>query len=255
MERTRFTTSTVLAIAALALAAVAVASPAFAGQGRGGGTTVSLAAADAAQVRSITVHGTGRITLTPDMATVDLGVSTRAATASAAQESAATKMTAVLASVRTFGIADRDLATVSVSLSPMYDYNDGNQKLTGYEATQTLEVKVHKLGDTGRLIDSAVAAGASIVQGISLTVSDPAAATSQARNAAVADAKARATALAQAAGVSLGAPISITEGSSPLPTPIPYAMAAAPAADKSVTPIVPGTTEIDLDVEVVYAIS
>jgi hypothetical protein len=253
MERTRFTTTTVLAIAALALAAVAIASPALASAGRGG-TTVALAPADAAQVRSITVHGTGRVTLTPDMATVDLGVSTRAATASAAQESAATKMTAVLAAVRSFGIADKDLATVSVNLSPTYDYNDGNQKLTGYEASQTLEVKVHKLGDTGSLIDSAVTAGASIVQGISLTVSDPAAATAQARTAAMADAKARAAALAQSAGVSLGAPISITEGSSPLPTPMPFAMGAAPAADKASTPIVPGTTEIDLDVEVVFAI-
>jgi uncharacterized protein YggE len=254
MERTRFTTSTALAIAALALAAIAIASPAFASQGRGGGSTVALAAPDAAQVRSITVNGTGRVTLTPDMATVDLGVDTRAATAAGAQEAAATKMTAVLASVRSFGIADKDIATVNIGLSPTYDYNNGNQKLTGYEATQTLEVKVHKLSDTGKLIDSAVTAGASIISGINLTVSDPAAATAQARTAAVADAKARATALAQAAGVSLGAPISITEVTSPVTTPIPFAMGAAPAADKASTPIVPGTTEIDLDVQIVFAI-
>jgi uncharacterized protein YggE len=116
-----------------------------------------------------------------------------------------------------------------------------------------VSVKVRDLTKVGPVIDTAVAAGANQVNGISFSVADPAAAASQAREAAIADAKARATELANAAGVALGAATMITEVSAPGPIPFDYRM-AAPAADQAGTPILPGTTEVQVDVEVTYAI-
>ena len=252
MNRTRISSSTALALVAFALAALA-ASPVLAGAIRPSDPVAAPpAATDQGTSSTISVTGTGTVTLTPDVATVIVGVSERASTAAAAQSEAASAMTAVIAAVKKHGIANADMATVNIGLSPVYDYSNNTQKLLGFQADQSLQVKVHNLSDTGALIDDAVAAGASNVQGISFSVSDTTAATAQARAAAIADAKTRAQELAQAAGVSLGGVVSISEVSAP--TPMPVAFAASPAADRASTPVVPGTTEVSVQVQVSYAI-
>jgi uncharacterized protein YggE len=254
MRRSSVTTSTVLALAAVALAAVAVASPALAGRAQPApqGGLVPAVNAGTSSEPSITVHGTGTVTLTPDMASVVLGVDSRQPSAKAAQAGASSAMNAVIAAVRKHNVAAADMATVNVSLGPVYDYSNSSQKLVGWDANQSLSVKVRNLSDTGSLIDDAVTAGATQVQGVSLTVANPDTATAQARTAAVADAKARAQALATAAGVTLGSPVSISETSAPSPMAVP-AMAAGAAVDKSLT-IVPGSFEVTVDVDITYAI-
>ncbi len=253
MRRTPFWPSTALALAALVLAAAALASPALASMNRPAPAdqqppAVGGSAAEAA----ITVHGTGKVTLTPDMAIVVLGADAQSSSAKAAQANASALMNAVIAAVKKHGVAPADMATVNVSLGPVYDYNNGTQKLTGYHASQSLQVKVRKLSDTGSLIDDAVAAGATQIAGVSLSVADQDAAAAQARTLAVADAKQKAEALAKAAGVTLGAPIALTETSSPIPTAVP-AYAAGAAKDVALT-VVPGSFEVTVDVDVSYAI-
>ncbi len=257
MRRTSLTGSTMLALGALVLAAAAIASPALAGRAQpapaGAGLVPAVDASNASTDQpSITVHGTGTITLTPDMATVILGVDARQSTAKAAQAAASASMNAVIAAVKRHNIAAADMATVSISLGPVYDYNGNAQKLVGWEAMQSLSVKDRNLNDTGSLIDDAVAAGANSVQGVTLSVADPSAATAQARAAAVADAKARAQGLASAAGVTLGSPISIEETSAPTPTPV--AVAAPAGGAMASTPIVPGSFEVTVTVDITYAI-
>ena len=186
MRRTSLTGSTIVALGALVLAAAAIASPALAGRsqpappGCRGGARRSTR--HGTSEPSITVHGTGTVTLTPDMATVVLGVQAQASTAKAAQANASASMNAVIAAVKRHNIAPADMATVNISLGPVYDYSGNSQKLVGWQATQSLSVKDRKLGDTGSLIDDAVAAGANSVQGVTLSVADPTAATAQARD-------------------------------------------------------------------------
>ena len=256
MRRTSLTGSTIVALGALALAAAAIASPALAGRPQAAPAAAGLVPAVNASSTdtqpAITVHGTGTVTLTPDMATVILGVDARASTAKAAQASASASMNAVIAAVKRHNIAAADMATVSISLGPVYDYSGNSQKLVGWEAQQSLSVKDRNLADTGSLIDDAVAAGANSVQGVTLSVADPSAATAQARSAAVADAKARAQGLASAAGVTLGSPISIEETSAPTPTPV--AVAAPAGGAMASTPIVPGSFEVTVTVDITYAI-
>ncbi len=254
MNRSRISATSALAIAALALAAVAIASPVLASARGTSGTKLQPAdPATGPSTPAINVSGEGRVTLVPDLVTVVLGVDVHASTAAAAQAGAATKMAAVVASVKSHGIADSDMATVNIALGPNYDYSNNTPRLVDYVASQSLQVKIHKLGDAGKLIDDAVGAGATTVQGISLSVDDPTAAAAQARKLAVADAKARAQALAAAAGVTLGDVISITETSAPSPSPIPYG-AGAPALDKASTAVVAGTLDVTIDVQVSFAI-
>jgi uncharacterized protein len=254
MQATRYTTTTVLALAAIALSTIAIVSPALAGTRTGQGSQAPVANSPSEAPNVITVHGVGRVTMVPDMATVIIGVDERAETAVAAQQKAAEKATTLLAAIKSFGIADADVATVNISLGPVYDYSTNVQKLIGYEAMQQLQVKVRKLADTGKFVDACVAAGATQIQSISLTLSDATAGNAQARAAAVADGKARADALAKAAGVGLGDIVNITESSYSSVAPIPYAAGAGAAADKASTPIAVGTTEVEVDVDMSFEI-
>jgi hypothetical protein len=254
MRRISIPASTALAIGAVLIAAAALASPALAGrqaQSPAVGTTLAQVTSPAT---GISVHGTGKVTLVPDTAIVVLGVDVRDTTAAAAQSHASTLMNAVIAAVKGHGIADADMATVNISLGAVYDYSTSTQKLVGWEASQSLSVKDRRLGDTGSLVDDAVSAGATNIQGISLTVADQSAAANQARALAVADATAKAQALAKAANVTLGPVETIDETSSPSPVPVAEAMpAAGKALDASLT-IVPGSFDVTVDVDMTFGI-
>jgi hypothetical protein len=254
MQGNRFVIPTVLALAALGLAAIALAAPALAGNTKQGGSNV-VQAAPTETSRTISVTGTGRVTVTPDMATVVLGVIERADSAKVAQENAAQKMAAVVDSVKKNGVAEKDIQTVNVSLNPVYDYSDNTQKLIAYEANQQIAIKVRTLADTGSIIDEAVQAGASYVGSITLSLDDTTGPVKEARSLAVNDAKAKADQLASAAGVRVVSVMTISENSTIPPVPVVYRDGGgAMAAEKAITPIEAGTQEITVDVSVVYEI-
>lgn len=246
-------------IAIIGVVAIVVFGPALAQWRPSVPASTVLAAADPNDpISGITVQGMGKVTISPDLATLTVAVQSQAKTAAEAQSKASGTMARVIDAVKAQGIADADIATQWISLEPQYDYNTNGTtppRVTGYASNQGLSVKVHPIAKVGPVIDAAVGAGANQVSGINFSVADPTAATAQARTAAVADAKARATALAQAAGVSLGNPTSISEVSAPGPIPYPYAQAAPAAGRDTMTPVQPGTLEIEVDVQVTFAIA
>ena len=244
-------TAAVVSIAVLALVIVAPLVTSWRPSG------VARAATPTDPIHGITVQGTGKMTLTPDFARINVGVTFQGATAAKAQGGASAAMTRIIAAVKAKGIADADLASQWVSLQPQYDYSSQGTvppRVVGFQANQSLSIKVHKIETSGDVVDAAVGAGPTDVGGISFSVSDPAAATAQARTAAITDAKARAKSLADAAGVSLGVAISISEVSSPSVVPYPYLDKAAAGAPSNPTPIQIGTTEVEVDVQVTFAI-
>ena len=203
---------------------------------------------------TIAVVGSGKITIVPDMATVQLGVSVEKPTAKAAREAGAQAMTKVVAAIRALGIDDKDITTAMVSLGPVYDYTKTPQKIRAYQLGNTVSVTVRDLAKVSDVIDNSVAAGANNVNGISFDVADRAAAESKAREAAMADAKAKATTLSNAAGVSITGVASISESVS---TPIWYSpdmRAAGVAAEDASTPVMPGSTDVTITVNVTYLI-
>ena len=195
------------------------------------------------------------MTVQPDIAQITLGVEVTNASASAAQQDAASQMDAVVSKLKQEGIADKDIRTVSYNLTPEYDYsNRSSPTLKDYRATNLVMVTVRDISKVGPVIDAVAGAGATRIQGISFSVSDPTAATNQGRDAAMNNAKTKAEQLAKDAGVTLGAPISIQETGGTPPAPVPMAPNVAAAGAAVQTPISPGTQEVQVEVTVVYSI-
>ena len=190
------------------------------------------------------------------MATINLGVAIERNTAKAARTAAAESMTKVVAAIRALGIDEKDIATSNVSLNPVYDYpNNQSPKLRGYQLQNTVTVTVRDLDKMSDVLDNGVQAGATSVDGVSFDVADRAGAEAKAREAAVKDAKAKADTLASGLGVRIEGVASVSESVS---TPIWYDRAAlapmAGAADQAATPVMPGTTDVVITVQVSFLI-
>jgi uncharacterized protein YggE len=205
--------------------------------------------------RTIVVPGNGRVSVEPDIATLRLGVLVVRQTAGAARESAAVSMTAVLEALSARGVAKRDLRTALLSLSPVTDYSsDTGPRVTGYQAANSVSVTVRDLALAGTLIDAALAAGATSLDGLDFRVADSSAAEDEARKDAMADAKRRATTLAGAAGVKLGAVVGVSEGGDGGHVPFPAPRMLAMKAEAADTPVEGGSQEIAVSVSVAFAI-
>jgi uncharacterized protein YggE len=210
----------------------------------------------ATQEHTVTVSGTGEISVAPDVADVVLGVMAQKPTAAEAQSAAATSMTAVVAAVKKSGVADKDIVTINLNLSPVYDYGSGSSapRLTGYQYANTVKVTVRSINSVASVVDGAVAAGATTVSGISFRLDDPKAVQAQARQLAMNDARTKADALASAAGVSVKGVATIAEAAVQT-NPVYYSGALDQAKAASVsTPIQTGTTDIVVQVTVSYLI-
>ena len=197
----------------------------------------------------------GRVAQAPDIVDISGGVVTSAPTAAAALADNATRMTAVVAAVRKAGIADRDIQTSGLSLQPQYKYaNNEAPVLTGYQATNTISIRVRKIDDAGKLIDTLVAQGANQISGPTFGIDKADAALDSARAQAVATGRTRADLDAKAAGLRVRRLVSISEGGAVEPGPRPMVMMAR--ADKigaaPPTPVAPGEVELSITVQMVY---
>jgi uncharacterized protein len=204
--------------------------------------------------RTITVTGTGEVTLTPDIAYINIGVHSQDASASVAMTANNTSAQAVMASIKAAGVADKDIQTTNFSIYPQQQY-DSNGKITGilYMVDNTVYVTVRDLTKLGGLLDASVTAGANTINSISFDVADKTAALSQARLAAVADARKQADELTGATGVSLGTVQTISYYDSTVPVTIQYSRADMTAAGGSV-PVQAGSMQITTTVTIVYEI-
>lgn len=175
-----------------------------------------LAAAEAAAPRQITVTGESTLNVAPELATIVLGVTEEAEEAAQAMAAVSEAMGAVISQLKDAGIASEDMQTQQVALHPVWSkggsYNgDGRREITGFQASNTLMLRVRDLEQLGSVLDRVLTAGANRFQGLSFGVEDPAAIADQIRGEAVKDAIRKATQLAEAAGMELGPVRSISE--------------------------------------------
>jgi uncharacterized protein YggE len=210
------------------------------------------------QQTGIWVSGEGKVSVTPDIVTLSLGIQAQAATVAEAQSQAATAMSAVMTALADNGVADKDIQTQYFSISQVTRWDDtkNEQIVIGYQVNNMVTAKIRNVENAGPIIDAVAAAGGDYtrINNISFSVDDPTPYYEQARQKAMDDAKAKAGQLASLAGVSLGKPTYISEGS--VTPPIIYrdaGMAAVPAP--TTTPVSPGEIELTLDVQVAYAIA
>jgi uncharacterized protein YggE len=212
----------------------------------------AVAADVPASTSGIVVEGLGRVTGTPDVLRVTLGVSVHRSDVSSALQAANSRQTKVRNALRKAGVAEKDLQTSDLNVSPDYD-NRGRPD--GFRVTETLTAKLRDIKRAGRVITDAAEAGGNeaLVNGVSFTLEDNAALLAQARDAAFADAKAKAERYADLADRALGQVELVTEGSVPA-TPVPYATYDRAAKALQEAPIDAGTQDVTVSVTVRWAL-
>ena len=160
----------------------------------------------------ITVTGSGEVLIPADVAVISLGVNVRSAEAPSAQAEANEVIAKIREALTAAGIDEEDISTGYINLYAAYDYSSSVERITGYNASSTLAVKVTDMTRVGEVIDLAFGAGANMLDGVSFSAKDDTAVRAEALKAAVADAKAKADVLAEAAGLGKLELENITEG-------------------------------------------
>jgi hypothetical protein len=155
--------------------------------------------------RTLTVTGSGMVTLTPDVAYIYIGVHTENASAAEAVAENNTKSQAVATAIKGFGVEAKDIQTTNFSIWPSDQYDDkGTKTGTIYMVDNTIYITMRDLTKLGDLLDASVRAGANTINSIQFDVADKTEALSQARKAAVENAQKQAQELVDATGVKLG---------------------------------------------------
>ncbi len=114
----------------------------------------------------VTVTGHGTIAVAPDTAMIRIGVTSQGKTARDASAANAQQMTKVLNTIEQSGIAKKDIQTSRLSLQPQYDPKNGTNRLLGFQVTNQITVRIHKIGDLPSILDKAISAGANEMSGI-----------------------------------------------------------------------------------------
>jgi len=206
----------------------------------------------------LTVSATATVERAPDRAVLMLAVESEAATAREASQANATNMTRVVDAIRQAGVPANRIRTISLQLNPVYTRpGPGEQvpRISGYRASNMVQVTVDSIVRLGSVMDASVAAGANRVTGLNFELRDMDGARVEAIEKAVLMARREAEVAARAAGQRLGAPLEIQIGSGMAP-PRPMYSAARMDAEtmQMATPVEQGTLEVSATVTMVYRI-
>jgi uncharacterized protein len=216
---------------------------------------VEPASAETALPAAITVTGEATVSVAPDLAQIDGGVTSEAKTAREASDANNAAMGKVLLALKGAGIDEKDFQTSRLSLQPQSAPNPPNRPgplaIVSYRASNRVTVRLRDVSKLASLIDTMVGAGANDIGGISFVVSNASRLLDEAREQAVADARRKAEIYAKAAGVTLGTPLNISEEASP--SPMPYRKMAAGMA-VSAAPVAQGEETLAVTVSVSWAI-
>ncbi|MCF3974067.1 SIMPL domain-containing protein [Paracoccus salsus] len=239
---------------------LAMASPAHAGSGKGGHGHYRAAhhcpgSGGTMADRRLTVIGEGEARVAPDMATVQLGVTSQADSAAEAMRQNSTRQSAVIEALKGAGIDERNIQTSGLSLGTVMDYGENRApRVTGYQASNMVAVRVTEIADLGAVLDAIVDAGANEINGIDFGRDDGTDVEDEARRAAVADARHKAGVLAEAAGLTLGPVLMLRDNQvSGGPRPMMRMAADGAAASESV-PVQAGELSMSASVQMEYAL-
>lgn len=223
----------------------------------------------------LSLSAEGQSRRTPDIALFSAGVVTQARTASEAMADNSRKMDQVVTALKRAGIADRDIQTSAINLSPVYSNPERDaqirarqtgqpyippppeeqiQRIIGYQARNTVQVRVRDLANMGRVIDALVNVGANEINGPNFTLDDQRSALDEARTQAIAEGRQRAELYARAAGLRVARILSISEGGGYYPVQRDMIMAtgSGPAPPPPPTPVQPGELTLGVSVSMQF---
>jgi len=194
---------------------------------------------------TIRVIGEATVMVKPDQAEINIGVVTQSSTAQAAATQNAQKQDAVIGELKKMLGAGADIKTISYSLNPDFKYprEGGQPTISGYTASNVVQVKTSDLTQVGRIIDLATASGANTIQSLRFTLKDETATRAQALREASRKARSKAEAIASALGLKLVRILHLDEGSQMAPIPINGRVFGESVAVAS-TPVEPGTIDV-----------
>lgn len=234
-----------LRIGLLACAALTV-TLALAACGRENEKTIVLG--DGLQANGISVGATGEVSVTPDTATVTLGVFTQKSRAKEAQRENAQVMERVMGAVTGAGVQQEDIKTIQYSVNPAYSYEQ--TKISRYDVNNVLQFEMSDVNKVGEVLDAAADAGANTGFSVSFSLKDDAKPYQQALDMAVKNARAKAEKIAASAGRGVASARSITESKSSSTVYEAY-----PTSDKAASsqiPVSAGTLKVQATVDIVY---
>ena len=189
--------------------------------------------------------GEAAISAKPDQARIDIGVTTQGSSAAAVAAQNATQVDAVLAQLRPLVGKSGELKTASYSVNPNYNYpRTGQPAISGYTATNIVEVTANDLALAGKIIDAATQSGANTIQRLQFTLKNQQPVRAQALRDASAQAKANAEAMAAGLGMHTGRVLSMEEGTPAPIVPLMRQMPMAAAATAAPTPVEAGSIEV-----------
>jgi uncharacterized protein YggE len=189
----------------------------------------------------------------PDVATLSAGVVTQATDGDTAMRQNAQQMEKVMQAIRGAGIAEKDVQTSGITLYPQYVYKEGQSpRITGYQASNTVNLKVRDLTRLGKVLEVLASQGANQINGPSFEIDKPEPVYDEARIAALKQAQARAGTYAQSLGLRVRRIVSISENRGGGGRPMPAMRMQAMAADAASPPVSPGETSLSINLDVTF---
>ncbi len=191
----------------------------------------------------------------PDIARLSAGVVTQAADGNTAMRQNAEQMSKVVAAIKAAGITEKDVQTSGINLSPQYQYKEGEApKINGYQASNTVSLKVRDVSRLGKVLDALAAQGANQINGPSFEIDNPEPVYDEARIAALKKAQQRAETYARQLGLKVRRIVSISEGRSGGVRPVMMMAARAQSAAMD-TPVSPGETTLSVNLDVTFELA
>lgn len=155
--------------------------------------------------REITVEAQGKGYVIPDVAVINLGVTTQGKTSEETVTENTKKINEIMKVIKDLGVEDKDIKTVGYYLNPRYEWTEQKGSFqNGYELSQTLEVKVRDFDKVGDLISKTATAGANTMGGVNFTADDTEKAKADARKEALAKVEDKAKLIQEQTGLKLG---------------------------------------------------
>jgi uncharacterized protein len=205
--------------------------------------------------RQVTVVGSGEVQATPDTLTANVSIQAIAPDVTAAMNQTSDRMQAVINALTNSGIDRNDISTTNVTLQPQYGGSDNPNAIVGYQASNSINVKIRNLNNASQTLGLIGTTGgdATRINSVSYSIDDDSQLVKDARARAFDDAKDRAEQYAQLSGLTLGKVVSISESSGTTPpTPIPAPM---PRAAMEAVPVEPGQQTIGFSVTVIWELT
>ncbi|HEY1143779.1 MAG TPA: SIMPL domain-containing protein [Sphingomicrobium sp.] len=226
----------------------------------------------------LSLSAEGRSRRVPDLASFNVGVVTTGTTAAEALTANSRQMDSVIQALKRAGITDRDIQTSAVTLQPRYSnpdrdaqilarqtgqpYVPSNEppRIIGYEGRNTVQVRVRKLGEMGKIIDTLTRVGANEINGPNFSIDEPKAAEDEARLEAIKNGRERAELYARAAGMRVARILSISEGGGYYPVQQSIVVSGSayapppppPPAPERDAPVAPGELTVGANVSMQF---